>query len=459
MVRRKSRRRMAGDQQGVVVGHFFAVHRAAVQLPARQVGGLMAETRMTGERGQQRGYFVEHVLRNVAAPRAGIGDELLFVKLLRDAERLFGRESVPRVGLFLESGQVVQQRRLLGDIAAFDLRNLHAVAAPDCGTGFVRRRFRIVFRRRENGEGRSVFGRVELEPEIGLRRERGVFQIAPAHQRQRGGLHPAQRPCTASGSDGECLGCVDAHDPVRLTAGTGREVEVVVLAAGPYVSQPFADGPLGEAADPQPVEGRLAVEIVIDKAENQLAFAPGVGSHDDSLGAGEQLLEDGELFDGSRIGLVLLAAFDAARFEDEGFGKDRKVLPLEPFDAVGFRHGRAYEVAEGPCDGVAAPFDIAVLTGGSAHDGGDLLRYRGLFCYDDFHGSVFRMFSVAIYFAAPPALAPFRGGRSACGRSRGGCRSRRNTGCRRPASVPHRGVCRYNREAAGARRRAIPRPR
>ena len=171
MVRRKSRRRMAGDQQGVVVGHFFAVHRAAVQLPARQVGGLMAETRMTGERGQQRGYFVEHVLRNVAAPRAGIGDELLFVKLLRDAERLFGRESVPRVGLFLESGQVVQQRRLLGCIAAFDLYNLHAVAAPDCGTGFVRRRFRIVFRRREGGERRSVFGRVEFEPEIGLRRE------------------------------------------------------------------------------------------------------------------------------------------------------------------------------------------------------------------------------------------------------------------------------------------------
>ena len=124
---------------------------------------------------------------------------------------------------------------------------------------------------------------------------------------------------------------------------------------------------------------------MIDKTENKLAFASGVGGHDDSLGAGEQLLEDGELFDGSRIGLVLLAAFDAARFEDKGFGKDRKVLSLEPFDAVGFRHGRAYEVPEGPCDGVAAPFDIPLSAGGSAHDGGDLLRYRGLFCYDDFH--------------------------------------------------------------------------
>lgn len=346
---------MAGDQQSMVVCHLPAVHRTAVQLSARQVGGLMAETRMAGERGQQWGDLLEHVLRNVAAPRAGIGDELLFVKLLRDAERLFGREAVPRVGLFLERGQVVQQRRLFGHFSTLDLRNLHAVAAPDCGTGLVRRRFRIVFRRREDGERRSVFGRVEFEPEIGLRRERGIFQIAPAHQRQRRGLHPAQRPCAASGGDGESLGCVDAHDPVRLAAGTGREVEIVVLAAGTYGCQPLADGPLGEAADPQPVEGRLAVEIVIDKAENQLAFAPGVGGNDDSLGAEEQLLEDGELFDGSRIRLVLLAAFDAARFEDEGFGKDRKVLPLEPFDAVGFRHGRAYEVPEGPCDGVAAP--------------------------------------------------------------------------------------------------------
>ena len=170
-IRRKSRGRMAGDEQSMVVCHLPAVHRTVVQLSARQVGSLMAETRMAGERGQQRGYLLEHILRNIAAPRAGIGDELLFVKFLRDAERLFCRESMPRVGLFLESGQVVQQRRLLGCIAAFDLYNLHAVAAPDCGTGFVRRRFRIVFRRREGGEGRSVFGRVEFEPEIGLRRE------------------------------------------------------------------------------------------------------------------------------------------------------------------------------------------------------------------------------------------------------------------------------------------------
>ena len=91
-------------------------------------------------------------------------------------------------------------------------------------------------------------------------------------------------------------------------------------------------------------------------------------------------MQNAELFDRTGIGFIFFPAFYFARFEDKGFGQNRKILPAKSFDAVGFGHGRTYEVPEGPSYGVAVAFYVAVPA-----DGGDLLRHRGLFCYDDFH--------------------------------------------------------------------------
>ena len=293
---------------------------------------------------------------------------------------------MPRVGIPLEGGQIVEQGRLFGRLPTFGLDDLCFTHRLNGGTSFLRGSLCVELLHRKGGEGRSVFGCVELESEIGLRRERGVFQIALANERQRRGLHPAQRPNAAASGDGKCLRGVDPHHPVGFAAGPGREVEVIVVAAGTDAGQPLANGPFGEAADPQPVKRHPAAKVVIDVPEDQLALTSGIGRYDDPLSTGEQLFEHSELFQGPGIGFVLLAAFDAAGFEDECFRQDRQVLPAETFEAVSFWHGRAYEVAESPRDGVASPFDITVPAGGGSHDGGDLLRYRRLFCYNDFHG-------------------------------------------------------------------------
>ena len=129
----------------------------------------------------------------------------------------------------------------------------------------------------------------------------------------------------------------------------------------------------------------MAVEILINVPEDQFALTPGVRGDNDTFGAAEKPFEDAELLHGSRIGFILFAAPGLAGFEDECFGKDRKILLTESFDAVGFRHGRSYQVPEGPCNGVTVTFDIAVPTDGRAHDGSDLVRHGGLFCYDDLH--------------------------------------------------------------------------
>ena len=68
---------------------------------------------MRGKPVEQQGYFGKHVLRDVAARRSRIGDELRLIELLHEVERLLCREAVLRVRFLLERGQVVQQRRVL----------------------------------------------------------------------------------------------------------------------------------------------------------------------------------------------------------------------------------------------------------------------------------------------------------------------------------------------------------
>lgn len=178
-------------------------------------------------------------------------------------------------------------------------------------------------------------------------------------------------------SDNILSGITD--DPVGLAAGFGREVEVVVLLPGAELLQPLADGPVGQAADPQPHERRAALQVRVDVAEDQLPFAARVGRHDDAFGHAEQLPEDVELFHDARVGLVLLALADLPGQEDERRGQDGQVLPAETCDAVLLGHRQTDQVAEGPGDGVAVSLDKTVFAVRGSHDGGDLTRHRGFF--------------------------------------------------------------------------------
>ena len=184
-------------------------------------------------RQARRCYLLEHVLRNVAAPRAGIGDVLLFVERLRDAERLVGREAVARVGILLKRREVVQQGRLLLYLLVLDCDDAHLVGVHDGGIGCLCRLLVVEPLCRKSGEKRGVFGCGEFELEIGRRLEGLVFQVTGADDGQRGRLNTSQRPHAAPCGDGESLRGVDADDPIGLAAGFGREVEVVVLLARP----------------------------------------------------------------------------------------------------------------------------------------------------------------------------------------------------------------------------------
>ena len=117
----EEQRLLARDEQGMVVRHLAAVHAAACRYGFRL--HLLLPFGQVADEGKQLGDFREHVFGNVAASGSRIGDELLFVELLRDFECLLRREAVLGVGLLLERGQVVQERSVLCLLLAFRFRD------------------------------------------------------------------------------------------------------------------------------------------------------------------------------------------------------------------------------------------------------------------------------------------------------------------------------------------------
>ena len=110
---------LARDKQGVVVGHLATVHAAAGQpVP---VGHLADPFGIAAQEGEQLGDFGKDIFGDIAAAGARIGDELLFVELLRYLQCLLRRESVLGVGFLLQGGEVVEQRRVLHLLLALHL--------------------------------------------------------------------------------------------------------------------------------------------------------------------------------------------------------------------------------------------------------------------------------------------------------------------------------------------------
>ena len=71
-------------------------------------------------------------------------------------------------------------------------------------------------------------------------------------------------------------GGVDAHQPVCLGPAEGRLVQPVIVRAGAQVCKTLPDGGILHAGNPQAFHGLLAARQAVDRAEDQLALAPGV---------------------------------------------------------------------------------------------------------------------------------------------------------------------------------------
>ena len=92
----------------MVVGHFRVVHAAGVQGGEVERLPVFPEFRHGGNLFQQFRDMRHDILRDVAASRPRVGNELLFIERLGDVQRLGRRQVEMHVAVLLERRQVVE---------------------------------------------------------------------------------------------------------------------------------------------------------------------------------------------------------------------------------------------------------------------------------------------------------------------------------------------------------------
>ena len=162
----------------MVVGDFPVIHAVSVEHRVFQTGSLYSKNRMGFQSGNTLGHLVKHVFRDETGAGTRIAQHLFFVKGLCQRQRPFSRESEPAVGILLQSGQVIQQWRLLACILTLYLVHRNRSGRCHGGKYLLCLFLGVVALLGEYGERLAVLCRGDFQLMVGLRNEIPVLQIA-----------------------------------------------------------------------------------------------------------------------------------------------------------------------------------------------------------------------------------------------------------------------------------------
>ena len=216
----------AGGDDRVMVGDLLVVDHAAQRQLVQREHVLRAAPvlRVVAHEADDRLDLGDHVAGQKARVGARIGQRLvLFVESLRRAQRAARGESIERVGVALETREVVEQLRTLalllllqlGDLARLPRARVDDRLGVLCGRQPLSAQIPAAVLARARGlEAR-------LDQPVGLGLEVAYLLLAPGDQRERGGLDAAERDGAVESSaqaDAGGAGGVHAHHPVGLRA-------------------------------------------------------------------------------------------------------------------------------------------------------------------------------------------------------------------------------------------------
>ena len=352
--------RAGGGEDGVVVADLAAVADLSC-VHALRCGGF-ADGGGNGCKLRHRGF---QIVCEEAAVRAGVGAELLFIERLQVVERLLGGVAEAAVGLPLEGGQVVEQRRFLRFLRALHRLDRNRLTGAGGGEGVRLRFFFELF---------GHYGKIaaaEAHGVKGFRAKGGDLRLPLDNERQRG-RHDAPHVEGAVVQHRKEPCGVDAHQPVRAGAAEGGLVQPVVFPSRTKVCKALSDGLVLHGGDPQPLHGLCAACHVVDGAEDQLALAPCVAGVDDL----------GHVLPAHEVPQQLeLPGFVRFQREAPACGQDGQIViaPLGVLFIVHIRARQLRQMPEAPAYKVAVSRKIAVVAFDRAQHGGDGLGDGGLF--------------------------------------------------------------------------------
>ena len=354
--------KFCGGNDGVVVRYLFAVQHPAYFRSQRKSLGK-------GQQSQQIRHkmlcCLAHVLGQILAVGAGIGQQFLFVKLLGVIKGLFCGKTEQTVCFPLQCSQVIELGRLFCLFLPLDRRT--DSRCP--GTGI----FQSVGLVHAGNASTVCFQTAGLDADcvIPFFLEAQDFCI-PVHQHFQCRCLYAAHGQSLVVQHRKQPRCVDAHQPIRLCTAEGRLIQSIIIRIRAQVCKALPDGGILHAGNPEPLYGFRAAGHLVDKAEDQFSLPAcvGCGSHTVHIRAVEQGTQNFKL-------LFLLVRDD----ELPRLGQDGQIfiLPFAVFFIVLARLGKGHQMPDAPADQIPATLPIAVLLFSGPDHGGNAAGYAGLF--------------------------------------------------------------------------------
>ena len=340
-------------KDGVVVRYLFAVQNPAYFRGQVKPLGKWQQPQQVRHKMLCR---LAHILGQILAVGAGIGQQFLFVKLLGIIKGLLCREAEQAVCLPLQGGQVIELGRLFCLFLPLDRST-----DGNCTRAFFFEKI-CGFCIRNAPAVRFQAAGLDADRVILFFLEAQDFCI-PVHQHfQRRGLHPAYRqgfviqhrkqPC-----------CIDAHQPIRLCTAEGRLIQSIIIRIRAQVCKALPDSSILHVGNPEPLHRFCAAGHLVDETENQFSLPAciGRGGHTVHIRAVEQRAHNFKLL------FLFVRDNELPRLGQDG---QIFILPLAVFFIVLARFRKGHQMPDAPADKIPAALPVAVLLFiGPDHDG------------------------------------------------------------------------------------------
>ena len=354
--------KFSSGNDGVVVRYLFAVQHPAYFRSQRKSLGK-------GQQPQQIRHkmlcCLAHVLGQILAVRAGIGQQFLFVKLLGVIKGLFCGKTEQTVCFPLQGGQVIELGRLFCLFLPLDRStdgNCTRAFFFERICGFcIRNAPTVCFQAAGMDADRVIFFFLEAQD----------FCV-PVHQHfQCRGLHPAHRQSFVIQHRKQAR-CIDTHQPIRLCTAEGRLIQSIIIRIRAQVCKALPDGGILHAGNPEPLHRFRAAGHLVDKAEDKFSLPAcvGCGGHTVHIRAVEQGTQNFKLL------FLFVRDNELPRLGQDG---QIFILPLAVFFIVLARLGKGHQMPDAPADQITTALPIAGLLFSGPDHGGNAAGHTGFF--------------------------------------------------------------------------------
>ena len=396
---REIRRLLSGRNNGVVVGQLRIV-KDALAHPHAVFQRLFAQRLQSAIiRGERALHLAQHIMREIAAVRSGIGQQLmLFIELLCGFQRLFCGKAELRVGFPLKRRQVIEQRRRKALMLPRRLQYGGLLPANPRGNRlriFLRCDFLFAF---SVDVYALVIAEIRVHQIIDLRNKRINLPAPPDQHAQRRRLHaPDGQQYAVTNRIGARR--IHANQPIRIRATPCAGIQRIVIRRRAQAVKARANRFIRHGGNPKPSDGLSAPRLLIDVAEDEFSLPTGVRRADDVA----RFLVVHQLFYGEKLASRL--------FDDLGFHPCRQDWQIFLFPAGVsliqlLRFLERDQVSQCPCDHIILANQTVFALLSRAQHTGDIPRNGRFFSQNK------RVHGFTSWFTAP--RRPAEGWQSAC---------------------------------------------